>query len=60
MRYTCADEKADDLWAVLVEADEKKDVITCDTHATPSGSHDEDHPKYGIAYNHAYTVVGVK
>ena len=59
MRYTNADTKADDLWTKLVEADKKKDVITCDTHATPSGSHYEYHPKYGIAYNHAYTVIGV-
>ena len=60
VRYTNAEEDEDRLWSKLVEADKQKDVITCDTHSTPSGSHDEDHPVYGIAYNHAYTVIGAK
>ena len=58
--YTNKDENESDLWNALVSADQAKDIITCDTHSTPSGSHDESDPVYGIAYNHAYTVVGVK
>ena len=34
--------------------------MSCSTHSTPTGSHFEYDPVYGIAYNHAYTVVGVK
>ena len=45
---------------MLVKADKNNDIITCDTHSTPTGSHDENDPTYGIAYNHAYSVIGVK
>ena len=48
------------MWETLVAADKANDIITCGSHSTPSGSHDQKDPTYGIAYNHAYTVVGVK